>query len=93
MSENKFSPSKSLTSTLRVEELAKRVISELGKKSPAETRDRVIETAVWIANVTTTTGNYLQSDVMAALLKRGVSATFLLIAAFLMRLVCWGMGG
>jgi hypothetical protein len=57
MSENKFSPSKSLTSTLRVEELAKRVISELGKKSPAETRDRVIETTVWIANVTTTTGN------------------------------------
>ncbi|MEK9879758.1 MAG: hypothetical protein VW474_08185 [Paracoccaceae bacterium] len=77
MSENKFSPSKSLTSTLRVEELAKRVISELGKKSPAETRDRVIETTVWIANVTTTTGNYVQSDVMAALLKRGVSRDLL----------------
>ncbi|MEL0284975.1 MAG: hypothetical protein VW949_00220, partial [Paracoccaceae bacterium] len=66
MSENKFSPSKSSTSTLRVEELAKRVISELGKKSPAEASERVIETAVWIANVTTTAGSYVQADVMAA---------------------------
>ena len=77
MSENKFSPSKSSTSTLRVEELAKRVISELGKKSPAEARERVIETAIWIANVTTTAGSYVQADVMAALLKRGVSRDLL----------------
>ena len=73
MPENEFSPSSNSTGALRVEELAKRVIDELGKKSPAETRDRVIETTVWIANVTTTTGNYLQSDVLSALLKRGVS--------------------
>ena len=73
MLENEFSPSASVTSALRVEELAKRVIDELGKRSPAETRDRVIETTIWIANVTTTVGNYNQSDVMSALLKRGVS--------------------
>ena len=73
MPENECSPSANVTSALRVEELARRVIDELGKKSPAETRDRVIETTIWIANVTTTVGNYSQSDVLSALLKRGVS--------------------
>ena len=73
MIENEFSPSTNVTSALRVEELAKRVINELGRRSPAETRDRVVETTIWIANVTTTVGNYSQSDVMSALLKRGVS--------------------
>ena len=73
MPENEYSPSANVTSALRVEELAKRVIEELGKRSPAETRDRVIETTIWIANVTTTVGNYSQSDVMSALLKSGVS--------------------
>ena len=73
MIENEFSPSANVTSALRVEELAKRVINELGRRSPAETRDRVVETTIWIANVTTTVGNYSQSDVMSALLKRGVS--------------------
>ena len=73
MLENEFSPSANVTSALRVEELAKRVLDELGKRSPAETRDRIIETTIWVANVTTTVGNYSQSDVMSALLKRGVS--------------------
>ena len=73
MPKNEFSPSPTATGGLRVEALAKRVMQELGKKSPAETRERVIETTVWIANVTTTVGNYLQSDVLSALLKRGVS--------------------
>ena len=73
MPENEFSPSRNVTGALRVEELAKRVMDELGKKSPAETRGRVIETTVWVANVTTTVGNYVQSDVLSALLKRGVS--------------------
>ncbi len=78
MPENEFSPTPTSTSTLRVEELANRVIDELGKKSPAETRDRVIETTVWVANVTTTVGNYVQSDVLSALLKRGVSRNLII---------------
>ena len=73
MLENEYTPSANVTSALRVEELARRVIEELGKRSPAETRDRVIETTIWIANVTTTVGSYSQSDVMSALLKRGIS--------------------
>ena len=73
MPENEFSPSANVTNALRVEKLAKRVIDELGKRSPAETRNRVIETTIWVANVTTTVGNYSQSDVMSALLKRGIS--------------------
>tara|TARA_B100001057_G_scaffold495444_1_gene594484 strand:- start:76 stop:870 length:795 start_codon:yes stop_codon:yes gene_type:complete len=73
MPENEFSPSPTVAGSLRVEGLAKRVIDELGKKSPADTRDRVVETTLWISNVTTTVGNYVQSDVLSALVKRGVS--------------------
>ena len=48
MPENEFSPSPTVADGLRVEGLAKRVIDELGKKSPADSRDRVVETTLWI---------------------------------------------
>ena len=73
MSNSDISPLKSGSAALRVGELAKKVIDQLGKKSPAESRNRVVETSIWLANVTTTSGNYSQSDVIAALKKRGIS--------------------
>ena len=73
MPESDFLPSTPPTGILRVENLAKKVINDLGKKSPADSRALIIETSVWLANVTTTNGTYEQDDVLSALFKRGVS--------------------
>ena len=64
--------------SLKVEELAKRVIEELGHKSPAQNRKSVVDTSVWLANITTTSSTYDNSAVMSALLKRGVSRDLLM---------------
>ena len=64
--------------SLQVEELAKLVIEGLGKKSPAESRKSVVETSVWLANITTTDGTFEHDDVLDALLRRGVSRELLI---------------
>ena len=64
--------------SLQVEELARLVIEGLGRKSPAESRKSVVETSVWLANMTTTDGTYEPDDVLDALLRRGVSQELLI---------------
>ena len=73
MSNSDISPLKSGSAALKVGELAKKVLNQLGQRSPAENRNRVVETSIWLANVTTTSGNYRQKDVITALKKRGIS--------------------
>lgn len=73
MPDSDISPLKSGSAALKIGELAQKVIDQLGEKSPAKSRKRVVETSLWLANVTTTAGSYSQTDVTEALLKRGVS--------------------
>ncbi len=64
--------------SLKVEELAKRVIEQLGQKSPAESRKGVIDTSMWLANITTTSSSYDHDAVLSALSKRGISRDLLM---------------
>lgn len=59
--------------SLKVEGLAKRVIDDLGRSSPAESRKRVVETTIWLANISITNATYEQDDVLRALMKRGLT--------------------
>ena len=79
--------------SLQVEGLAKRVIDDLGRSSPAESRKRVVETTIWLANISITNATYEQDDVLRALMKRGLTRILLSIAAFPTPHASWAMAG